>query len=163
MAKEKSVSKNKLLGKKTPDFKLKDQDGKEHSIAMYNGKLVLLYFYPKDMTPGCTIEAEGFRDNFDELKKLGVIVLGVSADSEASHKKFCDKHKLNFPLLSDEKKTVLKKYGVWVKKSMYGKEYMGISRESFLIGKNGKIIKHYPKVNPADHPGEVLKDVESLK
>lgn len=163
MAKEKSVSKNKLLGKMAIDFDLKDQDGKEHSLAMYNGKLVLLYFYPKDMTPGCTIEAEGFRDNFDELKKLGVIVLGVSADSEASHKKFCDKHKLNFPLLSDEKKAVLKKYGVWVKKSMYGREYMGISRESFLIGKDGKIIKHYPKVNPVDHPGEVLKDIKNLK
>ncbi len=161
--KEKPSTENKLVGKYAPDFSLKDQYGKSHSLKDYHGQVILLYFYPKDMTPGCTIEAEGFRDNFDELKKLGVVVLGVSADSEASHKKFCDKHKLNFPLLSDEKKKILKKYGVWVKKSMYGKEYMGISRESFLIGKDGKIIKHYQKVNPDNHPGEVLEDVKGLK
>lgn len=163
MKKEKPLPKSKFVGKKAPDFKLKDQDGKTHSLKDYAGRIILLYFYPKDMTPGCTIEAEGFRDNFDELKKRGVIVLGVSADSESSHKKFCDKHELNFPLLSDEKKAILKKYGVWIKKSMYGREYMGISRESFLIDKDGKIIKHYSKVNPANHPEEVLKDVKSLK
>lgn len=163
MRKEKPLPKSKFVGKKALDFKLKDQDGKTHSLKDYIGQMILLYFYPKDMTPGCTIEAEGFRDNFDELKSYGVVVLGVSADSESSHKKFCDKHKLNFPLLSDEKKAILKKYGVWIKKSMYGKEYMGISRESFLIGKDGKIVKHYPKVNPVDHPEEVLEDVKSLK
>lgn len=156
---KKPAENSRFLGKYAPDFKLKDQDGNFHSLKNYANRIILLYFYPKDMTPGCTIEAEGFRDNFDELKKLGVVVLGVSADSESSHKKFCDKHKLNFPLLSDEKKEIIKKYGAWVKKSMYGKEYMGISRESFLIGKDGKIIKHYQKVNPDNHPEEVLRDV----
>lgn len=163
MVKRKSFPKNKFVGKKVPDFKLKDQDGRTHSLKDYAGRIILLYFYPKDMTPGCTIEAEGFRDNFDELKSYGVVVLGVSADSESSHKKFCDKHELNFPLLSDEKKAILKKYGVWVKKSMYGREYMGINRESFLIGKDSKIIKHYSRVNPAIHPQEVLEDVKGLK
>ncbi len=161
--KEKQNNGSKLVGKRAPDFSLKDQDGKMHSLKDYAGGAVLLYFYPKDMTPGCTIEAEGFRDRWKDLGKAGVVVLGVSADSEASHKKFCDKHELNFPLLSDEKKETLKKYGVWVKKSMYGKSYMGINRESFLIDKTGKIVKHYPKVNPATHPEEVLKDTKKLE
>ncbi len=155
----KKIKESKLVGKMAPAFLLKDQNGKNHALKNYIGQKVLLYFYPKDMTPGCTIEAEGFRDRWGDLKKAGVVVLGVSADSQDSHKKFCDKHELNFPLLSDEKKVVLKKYGVWVKKSMYGKEYMGISRESFLIDESGKIIKHYQKVNPDNHPGEVLRDV----
>lgn len=141
---------------------LKDQDGKVHKLTDYQGGLVLLYFYPKDMTSGCTVEAQGFRDKWKELKKLGVTVLGVSTDSVASHKKFCDKENLNFPLLADEKKEVVAKYGVWVEKSMYGKKYMGIQRDSFLIGKDGKILKHYEKVKPAEHPDEVLADVKML-
>lgn len=160
---KKPAKESRFIGKKAPNFKLKDQDGKAHSLKDYAGRILLLYFYPKDMTPGCTIEAEGFRDRWEDLKKSGVAILGVSADSESSHKKFCDKHGLNFPLLSDEKKEILKKYEVWAKKSMYGREYMGINRESFLIGKNGKILKHYQKVNPETHPEDVLNDVKNLR
>lgn len=159
---EKQTKKSPWEGKKAPAFSLKDQDGKPHKLGDYQGGLVLLYFYPKDMTSGCTVEAQGFRDKWKELKKLGVTVLGVSTDSVASHKKFCDKENLNFPLLADEKKEVVAKYGVWVEKSMYGKKYMGIQRDSFLIGKNGKILKHYEKVKPAEHPDEVLVDVKML-
>lgn len=152
-----------LLHKKAPSFKLKDQDGVIRSLSDYKGRMLLLYFYPKDMTPGCTIEAEVFRDLMKDLAREEVVVLGVSADSSARHKTFCDKHHLNFPLLSDEGKTVLQKYGVWVEKSMYGKKYMGIERESFLIDKNGIVIKHYEKVKPALHPQEVLNDVRAIK
>lgn len=148
-----------LTGKKAPAFSLKDQDGKMHKLSDYTGKTLLLYFYPKDMTPGCTVEAQCFRDRNNEFKKYKVQVLGVSVDSVESHKKFVEKHGLNFPLLSDDKKTVVEKYGVWVEKSMFGKKYMGIRRDSFLIGSDGKIIKHYEKVNPAKHVDEVLKDL----
>ena len=99
-------------GKNAPNFVLKDQDGKTHRLSQYRGRVVLLYFYPKDMTSGCTVEAQGFRDAWNELQKLGVVVLGVSPDSVASHKKFCEKEQLNFPLLADEKKEVVKAYGV---------------------------------------------------
>lgn len=149
--------------KKAPVFKLPDQDGKIHSLADYSGQIVLLYFYPKDMTSGCTTEAQGFRDLAKEYKKAGIVVLGVSIDSVKSHKKFCEKESLNFTLLSDEDKKAVEKYGVWKEKSMYGKKYMGIMRESFLIGKDGRIVKHYEKVNPIEHPAEVLKDVMSMK
>lgn len=145
--------------KKAPPFRLPDQDGKIHSLADYAGQIVLLYFYPKDMTSGCTTEAQGFRDLAKEYKKAGIVVLGISIDSVKSHKKFCDKESLNFTLLSDEDKKVVEKYGVWKEKSMYGKKYMGIMRESFLVDKDGRIIKHYEKVNPIEHPAEVLRDV----
>lgn len=150
------------MGKKAPSFTLKDQDGKIHKLSQYQGGMVLVYFYPKDMTSGCTVEAQGFRDAWKELKKLGVTVLGVSPDSVASHKKFCDKEKLNFPLLADEKREVVNAYGVWVEKSMYGRKYMGVQRDSFLVSKDGKVLKHYEKVKPADHPGEVIADVKSF-
>lgn len=145
--------------KKAPPFRLPDQDGKIHSLADYAGQIVLLYFYPKDMTSGCTTEAQGFRDLAKEYKKAGIVVLGISIDSVKSHKKFCDKESLNFTLLSDEDKKVVEKYGVWKEKSMYGKKYMGIMRESFLIDKDGRIVKHYGKVSPIEHPAEVLRDV----
>lgn len=148
-----------MTNKKAPLFSLPDQNGTIHKLADYKGKYVLLYFYPKDMTSGCTVEAQGFRDIQAQLKRAGVVVLGVSADSTARHKKFCEKESLNFPLLSDEEKTVLQKYGVWVEKSMYGRRYMGIQRDSFLIDPDGTVIKHYVKVKPADHPQEVLEDV----
>lgn len=151
------------VGKKAPTFKLPDQDGEIHALADYAGQIVLLYFYPKDMTSGCTTEAQGFRGLAKEYKKQGIVVLGVSIDSVKSHKKFCDflspLEPLNFTLLSDEDKKVAEKYGVWKEKSMYGKKYMGIMRESFLIGKNRRIVKYYEKVNPLEHPAEVLKDV----
>jgi len=122
---------------------------------------VLLYFYPKDDTPGCTTEACNFRDRLNELKDHGVQVLGVSKDTIASHKKFSEKFDLNFPLLSDENGTLVKAYGVWKEKSMYGKTYMGISRESFLIDEEGNLVKHYEKVKPEEHVEEVLRDVEA--
>lgn len=151
-----------LLDATAPDFELKDQNEKTHSLTDYRGKVVLLYFYPKDMTPGCTVEAEGFRDALNDLKALNVQVLGVSADSCGSHKKFAEKHQLNFPLLADTEKLVINAYGVLKEKSMFGKKYMGISRESFLIDKEGVIRKHYEKVTPATHPEQVIADVKSL-
>lgn len=151
-----------LVGKKAPDFKLSDQGGTVRTLKDYLGKTVLLYFYPKDMTSGCTLEAQGFRDLAKEYKKRGIVVLGVSADSVASHKKFCEKESLNFTLLADIDKKTVEKYGVWKEKSMYGKKYMGISRESFLIDGAGKIVKHYEKVKPIEHPEEVLRDVDAL-
>lgn len=151
----------KLLDKKAPDFSLSDQDGKIHKLSDYSDKLVLLYFYPKDMTSGCTTEAQCFRDRINDLKKFGVQVLGVSPDGIDSHKKFTEKEHLNFPILSDPDKKVIESYHVWKEKSMYGKKYMGVSRESFLI-KDGKILKHYEKVKPQEHAEEVIHDVISL-
>lgn len=152
-----------LVNKKAPSFTLLDQDKKERSLKDYRGKVILLYFYPKDMTPGCTVEAEGFRDALNDLASLNVEVLGVSADTCGSHKKFAEKHQLNFPLLADTEKEVINAYGVLKEKSMFGKKYMGISRESFLIDREGTIRKHYEKVVPAKHPEEVMADVASLK
>ncbi len=146
---------------KAPEFSLPDQDGKMHSLSDYAGKIVLLYFYPKDMTSGCTAEAQGFRDKADEYKKRGIVVLGVSVDSVDSHKKFCDLlsplEPLNFTLLSDEKKEVVGKYGVWKEGDAVA------SRESFLIDENGFIKKHYEKVDPITHTEEVLRDVDEYK
>jgi len=150
------------MNEKAFSFKLPDQDGKIHSLNDYKGKIVLLYFYPKDMTPGCTTEAQCFRDRLNDFEKLGVQVLGVSADSVESHKRFADKHNLNFPLLSDEKKESLDAYKVWKKKSMFGKTFLGIKRSSFLINQKGEIVKHYAKVSPSQHPEEVLKDIKEL-
>lgn len=151
-----------MTNKKAPTFTLEDQNKKKHTLKEYLGKKVLLYFYPKDMTPGCTVEAQCFRDTLNDLKKAGVQVLGVSADSVARHKKFAEAHGLNFPLLSDPDRKVIRKYGVEKEKSMFGKKYMGISRESFLIDEKGKIIKHYEKVKPAEHAKEVLEDAKTL-
>jgi peroxiredoxin Q/BCP len=144
------------------DFKLMDQNEKTHSLSDYKGKLVLLYFYPKDMTPGCTIEAKKFRDNIGKLEAHGVQVLGVSPDSVEMHKEFAEKHDLNFPILADVDKKVINQFGVWVEKSMFGKKYMGVQRDSFLIGKDFEILRHYTKVNPLKHIVEVLKDLSKL-
>ncbi len=138
---------------------LKDQAGTMHSLAEKAGMYVLLYFDPKDDTPGCTTAACSFRDRLNELKGKNIQVLGVSVDDERSHKKFADKYELNFPLLADTDKTVVEAYGVWKEKSMYGKKYMGIMRESFLIDPHGKILKHYEKVKPETHVEEVLDDM----
>ncbi|QQR83060.1 thioredoxin-dependent thiol peroxidase [Candidatus Peregrinibacteria bacterium] len=151
-----------LENKPAPAFTLSDQNGKTHSLADYQGQWVLLYFYPKDLTPGCTVEACTFRDLASEFKKAGVQVLGVSADDVKSHKKFEETHELNFPLLADVNKKVVQDYGVWVEKSMVGKKYMGIQRDSFLINPKGVVIKHYQKVKTEDHPAQVLKDVKAL-
>lgn len=151
-----------LVNKKAPEFSLQDQSGATHTLKQYLGKKVLLYFYPKDSTPGCTVEACNFRDSLEELSQKGVQVLGVSADSVKSHSKFADNQKLNFPILSDSEKTVSNAYGVYVEKTFMGKKYMGIQRDSFLINKEGVVVKHYEKVDPKTHTSEVLKDLEQF-
>ncbi|MDP2656338.1 MAG: thioredoxin-dependent thiol peroxidase [bacterium] len=151
------------VGSKAPAFSLPDQNGDKHSLASYKGKYVLLYFYPKDMTPGCTIEARVMSKNIKEFAKYNAVVLGVSVDSCASHKKFEGKEKLTFTLLSDEDKVVVDKYDVWREKSMFGKKYMGAVRESFLIDPTGGIIKHYTNVNPVTHTKEVLGDLKGFQ
>jgi len=150
-------------GQKAPAFSLPDQDGNLHALSDYAGKWVLLYFYPKDDTPGCTTEACGLRDNFDAYKKAKVVVLGVSVDAVKSHAKFVAKYDLPFTLLSDSEKVVVEKYGVWGKKKFMGREYMGIKRWSFLINPDSKIAKIYEDVKPAAHALEVLADVASFK
>ena len=150
------------VGNKAPEFSLKDQEGKIHSLANYLGKWVLVYFYPKDMTPGCTKEACGVRDNFGAFEKLNAVVLGVSADSVESHKKFAEKYNLPFPLLADEEKKIVKDYGVWGPRKFMGKEFLGIHRMSFLIDPSGKIAKVYPKVKAEQHAQEVLEDLKAL-
>jgi len=162
MKKEIKTQKTLRVGEDAPDFVLPDQNGKAHSLVGYRGRKVLLYFYPKDMTSGCTLEAQGFRDHAKEYEEKEITVLGISTDSVDSHKKFCDKESLNFTLLSDEKKKVVNQYGVWKEKSLYGKKYMGVVRESFLVSEKGIILKHYQKVNPIVHAEEVLNDSEIL-
>jgi peroxiredoxin Q/BCP len=148
-------------GKKAPAFRLKNQDGKTITLTDFKGKNVVLYFYPKDNTSGCTKEACNFRDEFPKFKKLKAKIIGISKDSVESHKKFADKYDLPFDLLSDESKKVLEKYGVWKQKSMYGRKYMGIERTTVVIDKNGKIIKIFPKVKVTDHEKEVLEVLKS--
>lgn len=159
---QKETSTKKWEGRVAPAFSLPDQNGEVHSLKDYRGKIALVYFYPKDMTSGCTLEAQGFRDMAKDYKKAGIEVLGISVDSVSSHKKFCEKESLDFTILADEKKEVVSKYDVWKEKSMYGKKYMGTMRESFLLDKEGKIVKHYEKVSPIDHPSEVLQDAKEL-
>lgn len=148
---------------KAPDFTLNDQDGNEHKLSSYLGKWVLLYFYPKDMTPGCTKEACAMRDAEPDFSKLDAMVFGISKDSTESHKKFSEKHDLNFTLLADPEMTMIKDYQALGEKSMFGKKYMGVLRISYLIDPEGNIAKAYKKVKPADHAKEVLKDIEELK
>ncbi len=148
---------------KAPAFCLPDQDGSLHAPRLYLGKWMLIYFYPKDDTPGCTKEACSIGDNFPAFKRLKLTVLGISTDSVKSHKKFADKYKLPFTLLADEKKEVVKKYGVYGKKKFMGREYMGTMRTSFLVDPHGKIAKVYEKVNPVTHAEEVLTDLKELK
>jgi len=142
-----------------PDFVLPDQEGKKHHLSDYRGKWVLLYFYPKDNTPGCTREACVFRDVFLEIKKCNAEILGISVDSVKSHNNFAGKYKLPFIILSDEKKEVVKLYGVWGKKKFMGHEYIGTFRNSYLIDPKGKIAKTYESVKPDNHAAEVLLDL----
>ncbi len=148
------------VGNKAPKFELPDQDGKTHKLSDYLGKKVLIYFYPKDDTPGCTTEACNFRDNFADMSKMGLVVLGVSKDSVKSHKKFVDKYDLNFPILSDESTEMIGGYGAWRLKKFMGREYMGIERMSVLIDEVGKVSKIYESVKPAVHTQEVMGDVK---
>lgn len=144
-------------GSKAPDFTAKDQNGKTVKLSDFKGQKVVLYFYPKDDTPGCTKEACSFRDSYSLFEKKGIKVLGVSVDDEKSHQKFIEKYNLPFDLLADTEKKIVEKYGVWGEKSMYGKKYMGTLRKTFLIDENGKIVKIFDKVNVSEHADEVLK------
>jgi len=145
-----------VAGDKAPDFSAKDQSGNTVSLSDFKGKKVVLYFYPKDDTPGCTKEACNFRDNFELLKKKGYVVLGVSVDSERSHKKFIEKYELPFTLISDTEKQVVNAYGVWGKKKFMGREYMGTARVTFVIDENGIIEKVIDKVETTDSTAQVL-------
>jgi peroxiredoxin Q/BCP len=144
-------------GAKAPDFTAKDQNGNKVKLSDLKGRKVVLYFYPKDDTPGCTKQACSLRDSYDVFTEKGIKVLGVSIDDEKSHQKFISKYELPFDLLADTDKKIVEKYGVWGEKSMYGKKYMGTLRKSFLIGEDGKIVKIFDKVNVSEHANEVLK------
>jgi len=145
-----------VAGVSAPSISAKDQAGKPVSLEEYLGKKVVLYFYPKDDTPGCTKEACAFRDNFPNFNALGVDVLGVSVDDESRHKKFAEKYQLPFRLVSDPDKTIVEAYGVWGLKKFMGREYMGTNRVTYLIDEKGVIEKVWPKVNPAQHAQELL-------
>ncbi len=147
------------VNSKAPDFELSDQNGKDRKLSDYLGKKVLLYFYPKDDTPGCTTEACSLRDSFPNFSVVNAEVIGISTDSVSSHKKFADKYKLPFTLLSDEKKEVVKLYDVYQPKKIFGKEFLGTIRTSFLIDEKGEIAKIYEGVKPAVHAGEVLAEL----
>jgi peroxiredoxin Q/BCP len=152
-----------IAGDRAPTFSLQDQNGLEHSLGAQKGKWVLLYFYPRDNTPGCTVEAQTIRNDFEKFKKLTCTVFGISTDSVESHKKFAEKQSLPFALLADTEKKVVEKYGVWQQKKMAGREYMGIVRMSFLVDPEGKIAKIYTKVKPALHAAEVLEDLREFQ
>ena len=143
-------------GQKAPEFTAKDQDGNELSLRDFIGRKVVLYFYPKDDTPGCTKEACAFRDNFPNFKKIDAVVLGVSVDGQKAHRKFADKFELPFTLLVDDEKKIVEAYGVWGLKKFMGKEYMGTNRVTYLIDEQGIIEKVWPKVKPETHAAEVL-------
>ncbi len=143
-------------GQKAPEFTAKDQDGKEVSLRGYIGRKVVLYFYPKDDTPGCTKEACAFRDNLPNFEKVDAVVLGVSVDGQKAHRKFADKYELPFTLLVDDEKKIVEAYGVWGLKKFMGREYMGTNRVTYLIDEQGTIEKVWPKVKPETHAAEVL-------
>jgi thioredoxin-dependent peroxiredoxin len=152
-----------LEGKKAPAFKLAGSDGKNHELKDYKGKMVVLYFYPKDDTPGCTKEACGFRDDFTKMKRLGAEILGVSKDPVASHQNFIRKFKLPFTLLSDPDTSIMQAYGAWGEKMMYGKPVTGTIRSTVIIDGDGKVIKHWAKVgNAGEHPADVLDFLTDL-
>ena len=151
------------VGQKAPPFILFSQAGKKVSLTDYRGKRVVLYFYPKDDTPGCTKEACAFRDSIEEINESGAVVLGVSADSVDSHKKFAQKFNLNFPILSDVDKKAVRAYGVWKEKSLYGRTFMGVERSTFVIDEQGKIVEIFSKVKVDRHLEEVLSELELIR
>ncbi|WKZ58144.1 MAG: thioredoxin-dependent thiol peroxidase [Cyclobacteriaceae bacterium] len=150
-------------GSKAPDFSVNDQDGKPVTLSSLKGKKVVLYFYPKDQTPGCTAEACNLRDNYKALQKQGYEVLGVSTDSEKSHQKFIAKEKLPFRLLADVDKVIHQKYGTWVEKSMYGRKYMGTARVTYVINEQGVIDEVIEKVDTKNHADQILKKQPAVK
>lgn len=153
-----STAQSKLkVGDKAPDFTANDQDGKKISLHDYKGKKVVLYFYPKDQTPGCTEQACNLRDNISDLTKAGYVVLGVSSDNEASHKEFQQKYNLPFSLVADNDKSINEKYGVWVEKEREGKKYMGTARTTFIINEEGNITHVIDKVDTKTHAGQILQ------
>ena len=147
------------IGTPAPDFTLPDQNGELHSLSDYRGKKVVLYFYPKDNTSGCTKQACGFAERYPQFTEKGAVVLGVSKDSVASHKKFEENYSLPFTLLSDPEKTVIQAYDVWKEKKNYGKVSMGVVRTTYLIDENGVIVKGYDKVKAADNPEQMLDEL----
>jgi thioredoxin-dependent peroxiredoxin len=151
------------VGDLAPNFRLPSTRGKEVTLKEFRGKDVILYFYPKDDTPGCTAEACSFRDHESDLTKQGAVVLGVSTDSLESHEKFRDKHELNFPLLSDPTADIAKMFGVWKEKNMYGRRTWGVARTTFWIGSDGKIRKIYKKVDTAKHAEDILADMQAAR
>lgn len=150
------------IGSPAPSFSLADQAGAIRSLSDFAGSWTVLYFYPKDDTPGCTTEACAFRDVHAEIQGVGLTVVGISPDSVESHAAFAEKHGLPFVLLSDPSKTVLQAYDAWGERSMYGKRYMGVLRSSVLVSPQGTVAKLYPRVSPQEHAAEILKDVKSL-
>lgn len=150
------------VGSTAPDFKLRDENGTEQSLSEYLGKAIVLYFYPKDDTPGCTTEACGFRDDYSAYKDVDIEILGVSPDTVESHRKFKDKHNLPFSLLADVDHKVCEAYGVWGKKKMFGKEFDGVLRTTFIIDGNGVIQRVFEKVKPAEHSAEILAALGEL-
>ena len=144
------------VGDTAPDFEVNDQDGNPVKLSDYQGKKVVLYFYPKDNTPGCTAEACNLRDNYTALQNAGYEILGVSTDNEKSHQKFIEKQNLPFKLLADTEKEIHEKYGTWVEKSMYGKKYMGTARYTFIINEEGKLEEIIEKVKTKDHTAQIL-------
>jgi len=149
--------------KAAPNFSLPDQTGTIRSLADYAGQWLVVYFYPKDDTPGCTAEACSLRDGNAELEKRGIKIVGISKDSVASHAKFAEKYHLNFPILADPEHTIIEAYGAWGPKKFLGKEFLGTHRITFLVNSDGQIAKEYPKVTPKDHADEILRDFDALQ
>ena len=147
-------------GDKAPKFTLMDKDGNEVSLSDFLGKRVVIYFYPKDNTPGCTKQACAFRDAFDGYKREDIVVIGISKDSIASHKKFAEEYGLPFILLSDPERVAIEAFGVWVEKTMYGKKSFGVSRSTFIIDENGIVVKVFEKANPDTNAAEILEFLE---
>lgn len=145
------------VGDVAPDFEVKNQHGEPVTLSAFRGQKVVLYFYPKDDTPGCTAQACNLRDNYEALLRQGYVVLGVSVDNEKKHQKFITKYELPFPLLADTDHEIVEKYGVWQEKSMYGRKYMGTMRYTFIIGEDGKIEDIITKVDTKDHAAQILK------
>jgi len=148
---------------KAPDFTLPDQNGVDHSLAEYAGKWLVLYFYPADDTPGCTTEACSFRDEREVIAEHGAEVVGISKDSVESHKKFADKYNLTFTVLSDPNHEVIEAYGAWAPKKMFGREYLGVLRKTFIIDPEGNIAREFPKVSPKGHALEIIRALDELK
>ena len=151
------------ISKEAPDFCAMDREGNEHCLADYKGRWVVLYFYPKDNTPGCTTEAVDFTPLKGEFETMGAAIIGVSPDSERSHQRFADKHDLTITLLSDPEHQILERYGAWKEKKMYGKSFLGVQRSTVLIDPEGNVAHHWPKVKAKDHAAEVKEKLEELK